>query len=388
MKTNPFIKPSLVFAALFAVLAGAKSQANMIANGSFETAAPKRTYDQQPGWVSSGDTEFAPAATWSGFTATDGSQVVVLQGLRSSSSGIRTVTLSLKAGQTYQLSWDTRFLAAYNKLFGFWFSVPLDSTMGLYVSMVGNAPGNTPIYYQGASPSTAAWRNHTVTFTPTVDDPNAQFIIQNYSSPGSTPCNLVYNLVDNVELNAVAPKGWYNASYQHGIPWDISTFPELVAVADAVFPLAINNWTTTSVTFTAVQSGYADVAVYLYNNGWSGNVVHVDSAVDNFNLQAANFYGFWAVANAGRQAANLDWDNDGVPNGIEYFMNAATGFTSNPTMNATKTVTWPNGGNIPSSEYGTGFVVQTSVDLVNWTDVPGTDPNLVNASGSVSYAPN
>jgi hypothetical protein len=92
MKTNPFIKPSLVFAALFAVLAGAKSQANMIANGSFETAAPNRTYDQQPGWVSSGDTEFAPAATWSGVTATDGSQVVVLQGLRSSSSGIRTVS--------------------------------------------------------------------------------------------------------------------------------------------------------------------------------------------------------------------------------------------------------------------------------------------------------
>ena len=92
MKTNPFIKPSLVFAALFAVLAGAKSQANMIANGSFETAAPNRTYDQQPGWVSSGDTEFAPAATWSGYTATDGSQVVVLQGIRSSSSGIRTVS--------------------------------------------------------------------------------------------------------------------------------------------------------------------------------------------------------------------------------------------------------------------------------------------------------
>jgi hypothetical protein len=183
----------------------------------------------------------------------------------------------------------------------------------------------------------------------------------------------------------VAWEQWKMGLY-YAIRYKDGALAGTVAGEGAVFPVAINNWTTTSVTFTAAQSGYAEVAVYLYNNGWSGNVAHVYSAVDNFNLQAANSYGFWAVANAGRQAANLDWDNDGVPNGIEYFMNAAPGFTSNPTMNATKTVTWPNGGNIPSSEYGTGFVVQTSANLVNWTNVPGTDPNLVNTSGSVSYA--
>jgi hypothetical protein len=50
------------------------------------------------------------------------------------------------------------------------------------------------------------------------------------------------------------------------------------------------------------------------------------------------------------------------------------------------TVTWPNGGNIDSAAYGSQFVVQTSTDLVNWTDVPGTgDANLVNTSGSVAY---
>ena len=66
-------------------------------------------------------------------------------------------------------------------------------------------------------------------------------------------------------------------------------------------------------------------------------------------------------------------------------MNAAPGFTSNPAL-VGSTVTWPNGGNIPSSAYGSQFVVQTSTDLVNWTDVPGTgDANLANTSGSVSY---
>jgi hypothetical protein len=50
------------------------------------------------------------------------------------------------------------------------------------------------------------------------------------------------------------------------------------------------------------------------------------------------------------------------------------------------TVTWANGGNIPSSDYGSKFVVQTSTDLVNWSDVPASgDANLVNTSGSVAY---
>jgi hypothetical protein len=95
-------------------------------------------------------------------------------------------------------------------------------------------------------------------------------------------------------------------------------------------------------------------------------------------------YDYWAVANAGGQAANLDFDNDGVANGIEYFMNAAPGFTANPAF-VGNTVTWPNGGNIPSSAYGTQFSVQTSSDLASWTNVPASDSGLNNAASSLSY---
>ena len=51
------------------------------------------------------------------------------------------------------------------------------------------------------------------------------------------------------------------------------------------------------------------------------------------------------------------------------------------------TVTWPNGGNIPSTEYGADkqFVVQTSPDLLNWTPVDIGDPKLANTASSVSY---
>jgi hypothetical protein len=56
-------------------------------------------------------------------------------------------------------------------------------------------------------------------------------------------------------------------------------------VVDAgVFPI-FNTWTTTSVSFTAAQSGLASLSVYTYNNGWSATG-YVYSAVDNFNLQA------------------------------------------------------------------------------------------------------
>jgi hypothetical protein len=44
-------------------------------------------------------------------------------------------------------------------------------------------------------------------------------------------------------------------------------------------------------------------------------------------------YATWASTNAGNQGAELDFDNDGVSNGVEYFMSASAGFTANPTLN-------------------------------------------------------
>ena len=123
------------------------------------------------------------------------------------------------------------------------------------------------------------------------------------------------------------------------------------------------------------QSGLEDIRQVL-----SSGIVQL------LQLQAAEgaFYAAWAAVNAGGQTASLDWDNDGVPNGVEFFMNVAPGFTANPAV-VGGAVTWPNGGNMPSSAYGTQFVVQRSADLVNWNNVPERDPNLSNNAGSVSY---
>ena len=94
-------------------------------------------------------------------------------------------------------------------------------------------------------------------------------------------------------------------------------------------------------------------------------------------------YSSWATDNAGSQAANLDYDQDGVSNGVEYFMNAAPGFTANPGL-VGNTVTWANGGNISADTYGTKFIVQTSSDLVTWDEVAEGDLN--NTAGSLSYS--
>jgi hypothetical protein len=81
-------------------------------------------------------------------------------------------------------------------------------------------------------------------------------------------------------------------------------------------------------------------------------------------------YAAWAGANVGGQGPELDFDGDGVTNGIEFFLNTPPGPTTLPVLNANNTISWTNGGNIPALEYGTRFILQTSQNLEDWTDVP------------------
>ena len=100
-------------------------------------------------------------------------------------------------------------------------------------------------------------------------------------------------------------------------------------------------------------------------------------------------YSSWAATYADNQASDLDYDHDGVDNGIEYFLNATTaGTTASPSSFIGNTATWNNGGKIPFGDYGTQFYIQTSPDLVNWTKVPANDPKLSNTNLAVSYTLN
>ncbi len=85
----------------------------------------------------------------------------------------------------------------------------------------------------------------------------------------------------------------------------------------------------------------------------------------------------WASANAGSQSADLDFDKDGMPNGVEYFMGqTGSTFTANPpvvTVGAVRTVTWPRD---PAAV--AAFKVQISDTLVagGWTDIVPPDASI------------
>jgi len=141
---------------------------------------------------------------------------------------------------------------------------------------------------------------------------------------------------------------------------------------------------------TNISTGGATTQTAAGTYAVTANFVPTDTAnYTTLSAQAAgNFvidgsYTSWASANNVIGEANADSNQDGVPNGIAYFMNA-TGRTALPGVIGS-TVTWTNGGNIPSSSYGSQFVVQTSSDLVTWTPVAGSDAKLSNTAGSVSY---
>jgi hypothetical protein len=121
---------------------------------------------------------------------------------------------------------------------------------------------------------------------------------------------------------------------------------------------------------------------------WAEGAINDQAPINGFQLvrwgTSVPTYASWAADNAGGQTADLDWDQDGVSNGVEFFMNSEAGFTANPGL-VGNTVTWPNGGNIPSSEYGSQFEVQTSTDLANWSAVASDDITLSNTAGALTW---
>jgi autotransporter-associated beta strand protein len=138
-------------------------------------------------------------------------------------------------------------------------------------------------------------------------------------------------------------------------------------------------------TFTTTITNSGNLSIGFQNLNINNTYyTSLDGVSDVIAIPAVVSYAAWAATNSVTGGMSDDSNHDGVSNGIAYFM-GLTGSASMPGPGAGRKVTWTNGGNIPSSAYGSKFVVQTSTDLVTWTPVAGVDPNLSNTAGSVSY---
>jgi len=118
-----------------------------------------------------------------------------------------------------------------------------------------------------------------------------------------------------------------------------------------------------------VADSAGKITVVVSFNGAQDSQYMEVSGFQLYPVAAASGYDSWATTNAGGQAANLDYDSDGVANGVEYFMGATgSSFTANPSVVTTagvRTVTWPRD---PTAVIAS-FKVQVSDNLTNWTDI-------------------
>ena len=229
-----------------------------------------------------------------------------------------------------------------------------DTIRSLYIDGVGQVTGEW-----GSAASGAA--NQSALFTGTGK--------LNVGTLGST---LTYNISGKVTLNGSGLAGVTVSDGTRSAATAIDGTYSIASVPD-----------NASYTVTASLGGYtfapSSVSVTVKGVNVTGN--HYTATV------SGTTYAGWAAAQIPPVSGgeNGDSNNDGVQNGIAYFMDDA-GLITHPGITG-NTVTWLNGGNIPSTEYGADkqFVVQTSPDLLNWTPVDIGDPKLANTANSVSY---
>jgi len=147
---------------------------------------------------------------------------------------------------------------------------------------------------------------------------------------------------------------------------------------DPVYVLA----TYTSLTGAAFASVPAPPTGYTLNYAYEGNkIALVQGSVSGFST--------WQNANSTAGGLNADHDNDGVSNGVEYFLGGTkntTGFTALPGVintSGTLSVTWAKDSTYLGL-YTTDYVVETSTTLVGtWTPAAlGAGANQVVISGN------
>jgi len=154
-------------------------------------------------------------------------------------------------------------------------------------------------------------------------------------------------------------------------------------VVHLALPSDLGSGTYTLATYEPTGSSGSFAATPVIDSGSlaAGTAATVDTngGVVSLNVVGTGSgYDTWASAHAGGQAANLDFNNDGVANGVAYFM-GATGLATNPGL-VNGTITWPHS----ATATGATYKVWTSENLATWTDVTA---DATDAAGFLTYTP-
>ena len=159
------------------------------------------------------------------------------------------------------------------------------------------------------------------------------------------------------------------------------------ATTTIVPELAFSTASGLDATMTATLSGLTIAPGAEFSLAWvsdrdtsgSGSSKQIGIAQISVAVPSTSGYASWKTLNASGQGPLMDFDNDGVNNGVEYFFGTTgSSFTQNPQPDLAGKISFPH----PAPTPGASYKVFTSPNLTNWTDVTAS---TVLETGFITY---
>jgi methionine-rich copper-binding protein CopC len=141
----------------------------------------------------------------------------------------------------------------------------------------------------------------------------------------------------------------------------------------------------TTVTVPPIAAGAEFTITWTSNRGegpGASKQIGISQVAIETDAPPGGTYAQWAATHVNQQQAHLDFDGDGVANGVEYFMGTAgNAFTPNPGVVAGK-IHWPRAAGTTIST----FKVEVSSNLTVWQDASVAYPgNLVVSAEQLQF---